>query len=182
MILLNKFHLRGTLILMLLTRSVWRGQARCFCFILLSCAHQNQLLDRWPFLRHLAAGRETHFPFVYRSVCGVERDHLSWFKSACLTWPLIFFLKHESNLNSYSDVRQALPLVDCVHSVWCLYIKLFNHSVRCSLHTKCPAAQSRPSPSSYTYKLQPLGLFTGGASVTAGNRPRANRNTWRRLS
>lgn len=149
-------------------------------FILLRLTHQKQLLDRWPFLR-LPPGSwqiDTLFFCLQECVCVWSGMRPLVLIQKCFSHlAACIFLKHQSNLNSHTDVCRALPLVNCVHSAAVLYIKLFNHPVRCSLHA---SAQLPRAPLFIHYKMQPFGLFTGGACGTAGNRPRANRNTrWR---
>lgn len=143
------------------------------CFILLSCMHQKRLLDRWPFHRLPPGSWQigTLFPFVSSSVC-------VWSETTCLDLKVAFWLLVFLKFKLLQwCVSRSPPSWLCPFSSL-LYIKLFNHSVRCSLHTSAQL-QRAPRPFIY-YKMQPFGLFTGGASVTAGNRPRANRSTrWR---
>lgn len=114
-------------------------------FILLSCTHQKQLLDRWPFFRLPPGSWQIDTLFLlFIGVCVRSGMRPLVLIQKCFSRPAACILfKHQSNLNSWADVCRALPLVDCVHSARCCILN-YSTTVRCSLHTS--AQLPRPPP------------------------------------
>lgn len=130
--------------------------------VLLSCTHQKQLLDRWPFLRLTPGSWQIVTLFLlFIGVCVGSGMRPLVLIQKCFSRPAACILfKHQSNLNSQADVCRALPLVDCVHSACCC---ILNYSTTLSdvLYTQAPSCPEPPPAPLHTLQEAAIWFIYG---------------------